>query len=238
MQHDLVRTRQVGRHFCGRCAAGFAKSLGTYSRTGVKFLHSVSLRSLCARGVQTRKPFFWRRRHPFRNVGAGKCSERVSGTQVHVLRWGVPEKKVQVGGLGMACVVVVGVVVVLALAHGRHPTPQNDRTGQGPWGLFRPLMRPIIHRRPHPLSPPQATSFPPTTTTTTTSLSKLVACGPRSSYPSGNMAVTERACERSAQAHCQLQLVDDEPFLLRRILPRRERGSLLPPRQAVAIVQR
>lgn len=52
VRHDLIRTRQVGRHggplhFCGRWAAGVAKSLGTQ---GAKFLHSASLRRLCARG--------------------------------------------------------------------------------------------------------------------------------------------------------------------------------------------
>jgi hypothetical protein len=26
---------------------------------------------------------------------------------------------------------------------------------RGPWGLFTPLMRPVIHRRPQPLSPPK-----------------------------------------------------------------------------------
>lgn len=98
---------------------------------------------------------------------------------------------------------------------GQRGGGRGHRTG-GLGGCSSPWLRPI-HRRPQPLSPPSNHLLPPTTTCP----SKLAACGARSSYPSGSMAVTERACERSAQAHCQLQLVDVEPFLLRRVLPRR-----------------
>lgn len=87
----------------------------------------------------------------------------------------------------------------------------NDRTGQGALGAVHPPgcdPSIVVH---NPSRPPSNHLLPPTTTCP----SKLAACGARSSYPSGSMAVTEGACERSAQAHCQLQLVDVEPFLLR-----------------------
>lgn len=224
MRHDLVRTRQVGRHggplhFCGRCAAGVVKSLGTQ---GVKFLHSASLRRLCAKGggggCKRGSPYFGGTHSA--TWALGKSSERVSGTQVHVLKsgWALERagKRRGTSGLGMDSVVVV------------------VDTGQGALGAVHPPgcdPSIVVH---NPSRPPSNHLLPPTTTCP----SKLAACGARSSYPSGSMAVTERACERSAQAHCQLQLVDVEPFLLRRVLPRRERGSLLPSRQAVAIVQR